>query len=396
MNNFEFHAPTRVVFGKDTHKHVGGIIQEYGFKKVLLHYGGGSVKKNGVLDTVIHSLEQSGISWVELGGVRPNPVLSMVRQGVELCRNEQVDFVLAVGGGSVIDSAKAIADGAANLDRDVWEFVMKEAVPEKALAHGCILTLSASGSEMSSSCVITNEDEGLKRGYGAKTHRPLFAICNPELTYTVNRFQTGCGTVDIMMHTIERYLTQTKDTPVTDRIAEGLLKTVIEAGIVADNDPENYNARAALMWAGSLSHNDLTGAGRAYLMQVHQMEHELSGLYPGIAHGAGLSALFGSWARFVYPADVPRFAQFAVRVWNAEMDFEHPENTALAGIQAAEEFFRKLNMPTNLSELDHDIQDKDLEIMAEKCTNFGKRVLPGIIEMGKEEILEVYKMAMRS
>lgn len=392
MNNFDYCVPTRVIFGKGTQLQVGEIIKEYGFKKVLVHFGGGSVKKTGLLDQVLKALDDQGIGYVQLGGVQANPTLSMAKKGIELCRAENVDFILAVGGGSVIDSAKCIADGAANPDMDVWKFFEKTAVPEKALPHGNILTLAASGSETSASCVITNEDGGLKRGFNSKTHRPLFAICNPELTYTVNKFQTGCGSVDILMHTLERYLSKSKDTPLTDRLAEGILKSTIEAGKVADKNPEDYEARATLMWAGSLSHNDLTGLGREYLMQVHQMEHEISGMYPRVAHGAGLSALFCSWARYVCKNDVDRFAQLAVRVWNVDMNFEDPMKTALAGIQAMEDFCRSIGMPVSLSELD--INDEKFEEMADKCTLCGKRTLPGIRELGRQEIIDIYRMAL--
>ena len=395
MNNFEFYTPTRMIFGRGTHLQVGKIVKEYGFKKVLVHFGGASARKTGLLDAVCSALEAEEIGYVQLGGVQANPTLSMAKKGIELCLAEKVDFVLAVGGGSVIDSAKCIADGAGSPGADVWKFFTKEAAPSGALPVGTILTLSASGSEMSASCVITNEENGLKRGFNSTTHRPLFSICNPELPYTVNRFQTGCGTVDIMMHTLERYMGgTTKETPLTDRIAEGLLKSVVEAGAVADQDPENYEARATLMWAGSLSHNDLTSAGRAFMMQVHQMEHELSGMYPQIAHGAGLSALWPSWARYVCAAWPERFAQYAVRVWNLEMNFENPMETALAGIKVTEDYFKSLDMPTNIRDLG--VEPEKIDEMAEKCTNFGTRTLPGIKELGKTEMMEIYRMAMEA
>lgn len=393
MNNFEFCTPTRVIFGKDTQLQVGKIIKEYGFKKVLVHYGSGSVKQSGLLNQVTDSLEAEGISFVSLGGVRPNPSLSLVREGIELCLKEKVDFILAIGGGSVIDSGKCIADGAANPDIDVWKFFTKEEELKKALPHGNILTLAASGSEMSNSCVISNDDGGFKRGCNSQLHRPLFAICNPELTYSVSKFQTACGTVDIMMHTLERYLTPDTDTPLTDRIAEGLIKTVMEAGLIADQEPDNYEARAALMWSGSVSHNNMTGIGRTFFMQVHQLEHELSGMYPNVAHGAGLSALFCSWARYIYKENVSRFAQLATRVWGMDMNFENPEATALAGIDAFEDYFRRLEMPVSLLELD--VDEEKLEEMAQKCTFLGKRTLPGIKELGKQEILDIYRMALR-
>lgn len=392
MENFDFYTPTRMIFGKDTQSQVGKIVKEYGFQKVLVHFGGASAKKSGLLDQVTDALEAEGIAYVTLGGVQANPTLAMAKEGIELCKKEGVDMILAVGGGSVIDSSKCIADGVGNPDTDVWNFFIGQGAPKKALPVGVILTLSASGSEMSASCVITNEEQGLKRGFNSVTHRPLFSICNPELTYTVSKFQTGCGTVDIMMHTLERYFSLGGDTPLTDRIAEGLLKTVIEAGKVADQEPDNYEARASLMWAGSLSHNGLTGLGRDFFMQVHQLEHELSGMYPRIAHGAGLSALWPSWARYVCAGDANRFARYAVNVWNIDMDFENPMNTALAGIQATEDFFKSLGMPTSLKELD--VEPEKIEEMAVKCTNYGKRTLPGIKVLGKEEMMEIYRMAM--
>lgn len=393
MKNFDTCIPTRMIFGRDTHLQVGKIVKEYGFQKVLVHFGGASAKKSGLLDTVLGCLEKEGISYVTLGGVQANPTLSMAKQGIELCLREQVDLILAVGGGSVIDSAKCIGDGVGDPEEDVWRYFLKEAAPKKALPVGVILTLSASGSEMSQSCVITNEDGGFKRGFNSLTHRPLFSICNPELTYTVNRFQTACGIVDILMHTLERYLGWTGDSTVTDRLAEGLMASVIEAGPRAMEDPEDYEARAALMWAGSLSHNDLTGLGRDYMMQVHQLEHELSGLYPQVAHGAGLSALFPTWARYVCQGNVMRFAQLAARVWGESMDFEHPERTARNGIRRFEEFFRSLSMPVRLGELEVSVSDEDIRVMAEKCAFFGKRTLPGIREMGQKEMEEVYRLA---
>jgi hypothetical protein len=392
MENFEFYAPTRVIFGKDTQKQVGKLVKEYGFQKVLVHFGGSSAKKSGLLDQVLDSLTEEGIEYVTLGGVQANPTLAMAKEGIALCLKEKVDMILAVGGGSVIDSSKCIADGVGNPGEDVWKFYEKESSPKAALPVGVILTLAASGSEMSASSVITNEELGLKRGFNSDFHRPLFSICNPELTYSVSRFQTACGTVDIMMHTMERYMSKTTDTPLTDRVAEGLLKTVIEAGKTADREPENYEARATLMWAGSISHNGLTGAGRNFMMQVHQMEHELSGMYPRIAHAAGLSALWPSWARYACRENVNRFAQYAVNVWNLDMDFENPMKTALAGIRATEEFFQSLGMPVTLKELQ--VEPDKIEELAEKCTFMGKRRLTGICDMGKKEIMDVYRMAM--
>ena len=391
MQGFEYYTPTKVVFGKDTENRTGELVKEQKGTKVLVHYGTGSVKKSGLLDRVLASLDREGIAHVELGGAVPNPRLSLVYQGIELCKKEGVDFILAVGGGSAIDSAKAIAYGV-KYDGDVWDFYAKKAFPKDAAPVGVVLTLAATGSEMSNSSVITNEDGWLKRGCNCDLSRPRFAVMNPELTYTLPEYQTMSGCVDIMMHTLERYFSRTRDTELTDRIAEALLKSTVEAGRIADKEPDNYEARAALMWGGSLSHNGLTGAGRDFFMQVHQLEHELSGMYPSIAHGAGLAALWPSWARFVCPGDVNRFARYAVRVWNIDMDFDCPMNTALAGIRATEDFYKSLGMPSSLKELG--VEEERLEEMAEKCTNMGKRTLPGIRELGKEEMMEIYRMAM--
>ena len=393
MLNFEYYVPNRIIFGKDTHLRVGKIIKKYGFKKVLIHYGGKSAERSGLIDTIKQCLLEENIEFITLSGVRANPELSLAREGIRLCLENQVDFILAVGGGSVIDSAKCIADGAANSEVDVWKyFTFELPVPEKGLPFGVVLTLAASGSEMSGACVITNEAGGYKRGLTSETHRSLFSICNPELTFSVSKFQTACGAVDIMMHTLERYFGPSPATPLTDRIAEGLVKSVIEAGETAYNNPYDYEARATLMWAGSLSHNDLTSCGRTYMMQVHHLEHEISGLYPEITHGAGLSALWASWARFVCGHAVERFAQYAVRMWNVEMDFENPMKTALKGIKRTEEYFKSLNMPTSLRELG--IKEEELELLAENCSFHQTRTIKGIVEIGKEEMLSVYQLAM--
>ena len=391
MNNFTFHTPTKVFFGKGTEKQVGEIIKSYGFSKVLFHYGSGSIKRTGLYDTVTASLREAEISFVELGGVEANPKLSLARKAAELARNEKADMILAVGGGSVLDSAKAAAAAAYN-NCDPWEFSSKKRAPEKALPVGTILTLAASGSEMSDSCVLTNEEGWLKRGFNAPCNRPLFSILNPELTYTVSKYQTGCGIVDIMMHTLERYFSLNGDNPLTDALAEGLLRTVVEQGKRAIRDPKDYEARAALMWAGSLSHNGLTGCGKTFLMRCHQLEHELSGAYDRVAHGAGLAVIFPAWAKYIYRYNVSRFAQYAVNVWGLPMNFEHPERTALEGIQATEAYFQSIGMPVRLSELD--VDDAKFGEMAEKCTFFGRRTLPDYIELGKKEMLDIYRLCL--
>ncbi len=394
MKNFTYYAPTRVMFGKGTEEELGKIVSGYGFHKVLIHFGGGSVKRSGLLERLEKSLAAAGVEYVEFGGVQPNPKLSLVREAIQVCVQEQADLVLAVGGGSVIDSAKCVAAGAAEPSVDPWEYLSRVKTVDKSLPVGVVLTIAASGSEMSSSCVITKEEGALKRSFNSDLSRPLFAIMNPELTYSVSKFQTGCGTVDIMMHTLERYFGTDGEAPLTDRLAEGLLKEVIEAGRIADREPDNYEARAALMWAGSLSHNSLTGLGRDYFMTAHQIEHELSGMFDQVAHGAGLSVLFPAWCRYIYKYAIPRFCQYAVRVWNLDMNYEHPERTALAGIQVTEEYFRSLGMPTRMGELGIALTDAQIEELAEKATFFGTRIMPDYIPIGKKEIIEILREAL--
>ena len=393
MQNFEFYTPTKMIFGKDTHKNVGEVIKGYGIGKILLHYGKDSVKKTGLYDEIVDSLNAAGISFAELGGVEPNPKLSLCREGIKIAKESGAELVLAVGGGSVIDSAKLIAAGAL-YDGDPWDFPSKKANVTKALPVATVLTLSASGSEMSSSCVITNEDGWLKRGYGTDFNRPLFSICNPCLTYTVNPYQTACGIVDIMMHTLERYFTTGDPFMITDEMAEGVLRATIKAGKAAIADPEDYEARANLMWAGSLSHNNLTGAGTPFLMGCHQLEHELSGMFDNVSHGAGLAVIYPAWAKYMLRHKLERFRQLAVNVWNICPDGKTDEEIALEGIKASEEFFTSIGMPVRLSELDINITDEAIEEMSEKCTFFGTRTLPDYVELGKKEISEIFKLAM--
>lgn len=393
MQNFEFYTPTRMIFGKDTHKQVGEVIKGYGFTRILLHYGKGSVKATGLLDEVVSSLKEAGIEYIELGGVEPNPKLSMVKEGVKLAKEFGAELILAVGGGSVIDSSKLIAAGAL-YDGDPWDFPSKKAVPNKALPVGTILTLSASGSEMSNSCVITNEDGWLKRGYGTDFNRPLFSICNPCLTYSVNKYQTACGIVDIMMHTLERYFTPGEPFMITDEMAEGVLRATIKAGKAAMANPEDYEARANLMWAGSLSHNNLTGVGTTFIMGCHQLEHELSGMYDNVSHGAGLAVIYPAWAKFMYKHVPDRFKQLAVNVWGIDSKGKSDEEVALEGIKASEEFFSSIGMPVRLSELDIDITEEAITEMSHKCTFFGTRTLPDYVELGQKEIEEIFRLAL--
>ncbi len=391
MNNFIYEVPTKVYFGKGEEQKVGKLIKEFGAKKVLIHYGGGSAEKSGLLGKVRELLRAEGLDFVELGGVVPNPELGLVRKGIELCLREKVDFVLAVGGGSVIDSAKDIANGAANPDIDVWNFTLKKDSPKRTLHKGVILTLAAAGSEMSSSCVITNAETNEKYGYNSSCNRMDFAIENPELTFTVNAFQTACGAVDIAMHTIERFFCPGEDTQLTDAIAEAVIRTVMKAGLDCVKNPTDYAARANMMWASSVSHNDLTHCGRSYQLTVHQLEHEVSAMYPKVAHGAGLATLWCSWARYVYRSNIPRFLQFAHNVWNVDIDFEHPEQTIEKAIDLQENYYREIGMPTRLRELG--VEEKDLEPLALRCSFQHKRVLDGYRKLGYNEMLDIYKMA---
>lgn len=391
MNNFVYETPTKVYFGKDEELKVGEIVAEYNPSKVLIHYGGKSAKESGLLDRVIKCLEDKKINYVLLGGVVANPELTLVREGIALCQKEGVDFILAVGGGSVMDSAKDIANGVANPDVDVWDFSLGKVAPKKTLKKGAILTLSAAGSEMSNSCVITNPETGEKRGYGSSFNRMDFAIENPELTYTVSPYQTACGAVDIAMHTIERYFCPGKDTYLTDAIAEAVIKSVMKAGKDCLLNPRDYEARANMMWASSLAHNGLTQCGREFQLVVHQFEHEVSGMYPQVAHGAGLAAIWCSWARYVYKANIPRWLQYASNVWNVDIDFEHPEKTIEKAIDMQEEYYASMGMPVNLRSLD--VKEESLEKLALDCSRNKTRKLIGDMPLGYDEILDIYKMA---
>lgn len=391
MQNFEYYAPTKVVFGKGTQKQTGELVKSCGGKKVLVHYGSKSAKKSGLLDEILESLEGAGLSWVTLGGVVPNPRLSKVYEGIELCRKEGVDFILAVGGGSVIDSAKAIGYGVAE-GGDVWDFYSRKRTAVSCLPVGAVLTIAAAGSEMSNSSVITNEDGWLKRGYNNDVCRCRFAIMNPELTYTLPAYQTACGCVDIMMHTMERYFTKETHTQMTDGIGEALLRTVMHNAGILMEEPENYNARAEVMWAGSLSHNGLTGCGTAGDWACHQLEHELGGMFD-VAHGAGLAAIWGSWARYVYREKPERFAQFAVNVCGAPNDFSDPEATALEGIRAMERFYHSIGMPVSLKELGVNPTEEQIREMAHKCGFMGKRTVGAFKVLKEEDMAKIYRLA---
>lgn len=392
MFNFKFYTPTKVVFGKDTESKVAELIAEFGGKKVLIHYGGGSVIKSGLMQRVTDTLDAAGINYIMLGGAVPNPHLGLVYEGIDLCKKEGVDFILAVGGGSAIDSAKAIGYGVTN-EGDVWDFYDYKREAKACLPIGVILTLAATGSEMSDSSVITKEEGLVKRGYSSDYSRPKFAIMNPELTMTLPDYQTACGCTDIMMHTMERYFTQGGNMEITDAIAEGLLRTVMNNAKILVKDPKNYEARAEVMWAGSLAHNDLTGCGNdGGDWMTHKLEHELGGLYD-VAHGAGLAAIWGSWARYVYKNCLPRFKKFALNVMGVANEGTD-EEIAVAGIEALENFYREINMPTNLRELGVNATDEDLVEMAHKCAVGVGGAMGSAKMLDEAAMLEIFRASM--
>ena len=392
IKDFNFYAPTRVVFGKNAEMQIGDLVAQQNGHKVLVHYGGGSAERSGLLGVVREQLKSNEIPFVELGGVVPNPLLSKVQEGISLCRREQVDFILAVGGGSVIDSAKAIGYGSL-YDGDVWDFWAGKAVPEACLPIGVVLTIPAAGSEMSSSCVITKDDGLIKRGINSDLCRCRFAVMNPERTYTLPPYQTAAGATDIMMHTMERYFSKYEDMTLTDAIAEALLRTVKDAALVVMEHPEDYRYRAQIMWAGSLAHNDLTECGTEKDFATHRLEHELSALF-GVTHGAGLAALWPSWARYVKDKHLSRFVQFAVNVMGIENDFAHPDETAEKGIRAIEDFYRKIGMPTSIHELlGREVTDDEIEVLVDKCSR-GKTITIGAMEvLGADEMRAIYRLA---
>ena len=391
MNNFTFYSPTYFVFGKDQENNAGQYVKRFGGSKVLLHYGGGSVVRSGLLARVKASLEKEGLSYVELGGAKPNPHSGLVYEGIALCRKENVDFVLAVGGGSTIDSAKAIAAGAV-YDGDFWDFYCGKPV-EKALPVGTVLTIAAAGSEGSPDSVITKEEGMLKRGASGEALRPVFSILNPALTQTLPAYQTACGVTDIMAHLFERYFTNTKDVEVTDRVIEGLLMTMIHEAPKVIKNPDDYQSRANIMWAGMLAHNNCCGVGRDQDWASHCIEHELSALYD-CAHGAGLAVIFPAWMQYNMNHDVMRFAQLASRVWGCPMDSQHPEITAQQGIQALRQFLRSIGMPLTLKEVGG--KEEDIPYLAHTAAygNGNGGTLGGFVVLKEEDIAGIYRLAL--
>lgn len=385
MLDFEFYTPTKVFFGKGKQHEVGKIINDYGYTKIMLQYGKGSIKQSGLYDEIMSSLCKYNIEVIQMGGVEPNPKIEFVRDAVNLAKKEKVELILAVGGGSVIDAAKYTALGAVS-DFDIWDFVTGKEKPKSALPVGCVLTIAAAGSEMSWSAVVTDLSKNMKRGLASDLIRPLFAICNPELTYTVSPYQTACGITDIMAHTMERYFTPCEPTDLTDRISESILKSVINSAKVVMENPYDYEARANIMWASSLSHNNLTGCGRINALPVHQLEHAVSGEYDSVAHGAGLAVLFPAWAKYVYKQNIPRFAQFARRVW--DVDDPDDKKAAEAGIQAMSDFFKSIGMPATLNEFG--INADAIDRLTDLCTFGGTRKINSIIELGEKEIKDIF------
>lgn len=388
MENFNFICPTKIIFGKGTENRVGEETKKYS-KKVLFVYGSGSIKKTGLYDKVVKSLSENNVEYIELSGVKPNPRLSLVYEGINKCRENDIDFILAVGGGSVIDTAKAIAVGVL-YDGDVWDFFLGKAEIKKALPVGVILTLAATGSEASDSAVITNEDGWYKKGIHSDLIRPQFAIMNPELLYTLPAYQTAAGAADIMAHIMERYFTNVKNVDLTDRLCEATLKTVINNVPKLIEDPTDYDARAEVMWAGTIAHNGLLDTGRIGDWASHRIEHELSAIYD-IAHGAGLAIIFPAWMKYVYKHDLDRFVQFAVKVWDVDLTYTDREAIALEGIKRLENFFRSIGLPVTLK--DANIPYDKFAEMANKCTSNGTATVGQFVKLGKEDIINIYNIA---
>ena len=393
MKDFNYYAPTEVVFGEQSEEQVAALVKKYGGTKVLVHYGGKSAERSGLLDKICGLLTEGGIPFLKLGGVVPNPRLSLAKQGIELCRQENIDFILAVGGGSVIDSAKCIAYGVC-MEDDVWNLYLGKAeAPKTMLPVASVLTIPAAGSEMSEASVITNENGDIKIGYSNNMSRPKFAIMNPRRTMTLPPYQAAAGVTDMMMHTMERYFTHDDDMDVTTDIAEALLRSMKNAIFAVLKNPEDYRYRAQIMWAGSVMHNGLTGCGQKDDWATHQLEHELSAMFD-VTHGAGLAAVWPSWARYVMHENLSRFVRFAVNVMDVPNDFSDPEGTALKGIEAMERFYHAIGMPINIKELiGKDITDEEIKEMVRKCSRDYQRTCGSFKVLQAEDMEAIYRMA---
>ncbi|HBQ63909.1 MAG TPA: NADH-dependent alcohol dehydrogenase [Clostridiales bacterium] len=388
MQNFDFLSPTRIIFGKDTIQKTGMEVSKYG-KKALVVTGSGSIRRSGVYDTVTASLARAGVKYINFSGVQPNPRLSLVQEGIRICREQSIDFLLALGGGSVIDTAKAIGAGTL-YDGDVWDFYAGKLLPVRTLPVGVVLTIAAAGSEASKSSVISNQELGLKRGLNCEIIRPVFAILDPELTYTLPAYQTACGVCDIMAHVMERYFTNETGVDLTDRLCESTLVSVIQNTYRVLSDPRDYNARAQLMWAGTLAHNDLLGTGRLGDFASHAIEHELSAIND-VAHGAGLAIVFPAWMQFVYRHLPERFLQFAARVFQIDPNFMDPDESIRAGIDALRSFFRRIGLPVTLKEIG--ILPEQFPGIAKKCRKGPGGTVGNFVPLGEEEILKILHLA---
>lgn len=391
MINFNLQTPTKIYFGRGRADEAGAAVREFGAKKPLLYYGGGSVKRTGLLDRIKASLGAAGLDFAELGGVQPNPTAEFSAYTAKFARENGCDMILAVGGGSVIDSAK-MAAYCVHSDFEPWDVTMHKVTPAERVPVGVVLTIAATGSEMSDSAVLTRD--GLKRGFNSDLNRPVFAIMDPELTFTLPAYQTACGTVDIMMHTMERYMCRNEDNALTDNLCEGLVRAVIDAGRRAYNKPDDYEARATLMLAGSLSHNGLMGAGRDCGLWAHKLEHEMSGLDEHITHGAGLAVVWPAYLQFFanHGAATGRLCRYATKIWGVEQDYEHPERTIAAGIAATRAYFDSLGMPSTLGDVG--LSEADIPVMSDKCTDFGKTTYPAIITLGRAEVEEIFRLCL--
>jgi len=389
MDNFIFRNPTRIYFGKGMENKTGEAVSGFS-RNILLHYGGGSIKKSGLYDRITSSLKAAGVEWTELSGVKPNPRLSLVYEGIKICREKDIDFILAVGGGSVIDSAKAIAAGVP-YEGDVWDFYTGKALAEETIGIGTVLTIPAAGSESSDGTVITNEEGDLKRAFGSELLYPDFSILNPELAMTLPPFQRACGVADMMAHLFERYFTNSFPVELTDRMIEAVLKTIIHNAPGVMKDGDTYDAWAEIMWSGTVAHNNSLSTGRVGDWASHQIEHELSGIYD-VAHGAGLAAVFPHWMRYVMHHDIKRFVQIAVRVWNVDQNFKSDEETALAGIEALEQFWQSLGLATTLTGLG--IPADRLEEMAGKCAGESENPQGQFVKLYKKDVLAILEKAL--
>ena len=388
MDNFTYHNPTKILFGRGMENEVGAEVARYS-RRILLHFGGGSIKKSGLYDRVAASLKSAGVEWVELGGVKPNPRLGLVHEGVKLCRERDLDFVLAVGGGSAIDSAKAIAMGAAN-DGEVWDYFVGRREPTRALPVATILTIPAAGSESSTASVVTNEDGWIKRGFNSELLYPKFSVLNPELAFTLPAFQVACGSADIMSHLMERYFTNSRNVAFVDRLLEATMKTVIAQAPKVLANPTDYDAWSELMWAGTIAHNNLLNTGRVGDWGSHDIEHEISGIYD-VAHGAGLAVVFPAWMKHVLDHDLDRFVQWSVRVWNVELDMFDRHATARAGIARLETFFHSIGLGTTLAELG--VGAERIDEMAKKATDGDTRRIGNFVKLDSAEVAKVLKLA---